>query len=170
MSNAIRCIDHRFAFKNYAIACLALIFNLSYLRSTILHPKKQCETVQVIWRFIYCFFRILIRTYGWVVKAGRRQSGDMGSIPVRFWILLRAAGHWARHCTDTCAVYIAAISIIFVSWISSVVISRWQGLTLNMNIILPLFWSTWSRARGQDSATCLAHGRDCSYCRASELK
>ena len=48
MSNAIRCIDHRFAFKNSGIACLALIFNLSYLRLTILHPKKQCETVQVI--------------------------------------------------------------------------------------------------------------------------
>ena len=47
MSNAIRGVDHRFAFKNYAIACLDLIFNQSYLRSTILHPKKQCETVQV---------------------------------------------------------------------------------------------------------------------------
>ena len=33
-------------------------------------------------------------------------------------------------------------------------------LTLNMNIRLPLFWSTWSPARGPDSATCagLAHG------------
>ena len=38
MSNAIRHIDG-FAFKNSGIACLALIFNLSYLRSTILHPK-----------------------------------------------------------------------------------------------------------------------------------
>ena len=58
--NAIRCIDHRFAFKNSGIAFLALIFNLSYLRSTILHPKKQCETVQVIWRFIYRFFRAIV--------------------------------------------------------------------------------------------------------------
>ena len=40
MSNTIRCIDHRFAFKNSGVACLALIFNLSYLRSTILHPKN----------------------------------------------------------------------------------------------------------------------------------
>ena len=48
MWNVIRCIDHRFAFKNTGIAFLALIFNLSYLRLTILHPKKQCETVQVI--------------------------------------------------------------------------------------------------------------------------
>ena len=28
MSNAIRCIDQRFAFKNSGISCLALIFNL----------------------------------------------------------------------------------------------------------------------------------------------
>ena len=40
MSNAIRCIDHRFAFKNSGVACLALIFNLSHLRLTILHPKN----------------------------------------------------------------------------------------------------------------------------------
>ena len=53
---------------------------------------------------------------------------------------------------------------------------RWRSradrvLTLKMNIRLPLFWSTWSRARGPDSATCagLAHGRDYSDCRASEL-
>ena len=41
-------------------------------------------------------------------------------------------------------------------------------LTLNMNIRLPLFWSTWSSASGPDSATCagLAHGRDYSDCRA----
>ena len=45
-------------------------------------------------------------------------------------------------------------------------------LTLNMNIRLPLFWSTWGWARGPDPATCagLAHGRDCSNCRASEQK
>ena len=33
---------------------------------------------------------------------------------------------------------------------------------VNMNIQLPLFWSTWRRARGLDPATYdgLAHGRD----------
>ena len=37
-------------------------------------------------------------------------------------------------------------------------------LNLNMNIRLVLFWSTWSQARGPDSATCagLAHERDYS--------
>ena len=60
----------------------------------------------------------------------------------------------------------------FLSWISSVAISHWQGLTFNMNIRLPRFWSTWSPAWGPDSATWsgLAHKRDYSYCRASALK
>ena len=42
-------------------------------------------------------------------------------------------------------------------------------LFLNINIRLPLFWSTWSQARGQDSANRadLARGRDYSDCRAS---
>ena len=31
---------YRFAFKNSGMACLALIFNLTYLRLTILHPKN----------------------------------------------------------------------------------------------------------------------------------
>ena len=45
-------------------------------------------------------------------------------------------------------------------------------LTLNMSIWLPLFWSSWSRALGPDSATCagLEHGRDYSYCKASAQK
>ena len=64
----------------------------------------------------------------------------------------------------------AALSIIFLFGFY-----QWQSradsvLSRYMNIRLPLFWSTWSRARGPDSATCagLAHGRD--YCdrRASE--
>ena len=40
-----------------------------------------------------------------------------------------------------------------------------------MNIRIPLFWSTWSRARGPGSATCagLAHLSDYSNCRASEI-
>ena len=41
MSNAIRCIDQRFAFKNSRISCLALIFNLNNLRTTVLYAKKS---------------------------------------------------------------------------------------------------------------------------------
>ena len=37
MSNAIRCIDQRFAFKNSRISFLALIFNP---RTTVLKAKK----------------------------------------------------------------------------------------------------------------------------------
>ena len=46
MLNAIRCIDQRFEFKNTGIACLALMFNLSYLRLTILHAKKQLQVAK----------------------------------------------------------------------------------------------------------------------------
>ena len=47
------------------------------------------------------------------------------------------------------------------TWISSVAISPGQGFN-------SLHWSTCSRARGPDSATCagLAHGRDYIDCRA----
>ena len=43
---------------------------------------------------------------------------------------------------------------------------------VNINILLPLFWSTWNLALGQELDTCagLAHGRDYSYCIASEQK
>ena len=50
----LRCIDQRFAFKNSGISCLALMFNLSYQRMTILHAKKGvagCETLQFIYLF-----------------------------------------------------------------------------------------------------------------------
>ena len=37
ISNAIWCIDQKFAFKNSCISCLALIFNLNIPRMTILY-------------------------------------------------------------------------------------------------------------------------------------
>ena len=40
MSNAIRRIDQRFAFKNSRITCLALIFNLKNPSTTVLYAKK----------------------------------------------------------------------------------------------------------------------------------
>ena len=60
MSNAIRWIDQRFTFKTSGISCLALIFNLSNLRATILHSKKRvvgCETRQD-GQVIYHFFPV----------------------------------------------------------------------------------------------------------------
>ena len=68
--------------------------------------------------------------------------------------------------------FCVAVVRAFIFHISSVAISRWQGLPLNMNIWLPLFWSTLSRARGPDSATCAGaeHGRDYSCCVVLEQK
>ena len=40
MSNAIRCINQRFAFKNSRISCLALIFKLKNTSTTVLYAKK----------------------------------------------------------------------------------------------------------------------------------
>ena len=105
-----------------------------------------------------------------------RESGDTGSIPVLCWILLLLRGHFvwhkARQCTDTRTFYTAALSIIFFF----LGFRQWRSradrvLTLSMNIRLPLFWSTWSPARSPHSATGagLAHARDYSNCRASEL-
>ena len=46
MSNAIRCIDQRFAFKNYRISCLALIFNLNNLSTTVLYTKNWLQVAK----------------------------------------------------------------------------------------------------------------------------
>ena len=68
MSNAIRCIDQRFAFKNSGILCLALIFNMSNLRTTILHSKKWLPVAKHV--KLYTIFSCrLTRTYGSVVQA-----------------------------------------------------------------------------------------------------
>ena len=84
-----------------------------------------------------------------------------------FCVALSPSVHWHARFLYCCALY----NVFFLGF------RQWRSrtdrvLTLNMNIRLPLFWSTWSPARGQDSATCagLAHGRDYSNCRASELK
>ena len=58
MSNAIKCIDQRFAFKNFAISCLALIFNLKNPSTTVLYAKKLVAGGE-IGRVIYRFFRAL---------------------------------------------------------------------------------------------------------------
>ena len=74
--------------------------------------------------------------------------------------------HWHER------IYIAALSTFLFLFLG---FRQWRSrddrvLILNMNIRLPLFWSTWSRTRGPDSATCagLVYGLDCSDCTASE--
>ena len=61
------------------------------------------------------------------------------------------AWHWASQCTDTRTFKFTLLHSAILL-ISSVAISRWQGFNLlNMNMCLPLFWSTWIQAWGQDS-------------------
>ena len=146
---------------------------LSYAKISVAGCKIQ--------RVMYNFFGELVWTYGSVVQVSRRASGDMGSIPAECWNSLQPLDHftwhWARQCTDTRALYIAALSIIFFLGFS-----QWQSranrvINLNTTIRLPLFWRTWTRA--WDSLTTLAHmcwpgtwaenARDYSDCRASEL-
>ena len=96
MSNAIRCIDQRFAFKNSCISCLALIFKLKKPRTTVLYAKKSVTELQVAKndKPYAIFFKRSIRTYGLVVKTSRRESGDMGSIPEECWNPLPSLGHF----------------------------------------------------------------------------
>ena len=58
MLNAIRCIDQRFVFKNSGISCLALIFNLKNLSTTVLYAKKLVAGGEIR-RVIYRFFQAI---------------------------------------------------------------------------------------------------------------
>ena len=66
MSNAIRCIDQRFAFENSRISCLALIFNLTNPSTTVLYAKKLVAGGEIR-RVIFCFFQ--------AVDTNQRLSG-----------------------------------------------------------------------------------------------
>ena len=55
MLNAIGCINQRFAFKNSRISCLALIFNLKNLSTTVLYAKKLVAGGKIL-RVIYSIF------------------------------------------------------------------------------------------------------------------
>ena len=87
MSNAIKCTDQRFAFKNFriscknsGISCLALIFNLSYPRKTVLYAKIDGCRLRNTTSHIYIYFEQPIRTTGngLVVKVIHSEFGDMG--------------------------------------------------------------------------------------------
>ena len=85
------------------------------------------------------YFPHLIRICGFVVWASSRESGDMGSIPDECWFLLQrlchVVWHWAHQCFDMRSFYIAALSILFFSWISSVAISR-KSIWFTKSVIL----------------------------------
>ena len=96
------------------------------------------------------------------------KSGNMGSIPATSWNSLQPLSNLRG------SEPVSGLTQALLYWISPVQIMCWQSF-LNMNIWLPLFWSTWSRtssARGQDSATllalCMGSDLDYSNCIASE--
>ena len=55
---ATRCINQRFVFKNSGISCLALIFNLKNLSTTVLYEKKSVAGGEIR-RVVYSFFRAI---------------------------------------------------------------------------------------------------------------
>ena len=80
MSNAIRFIVKRFAFKNSCILCLALIFDLnSWLCRKTSGSAGACRQGQQ--RRVDSFFEQLIQINDLVVKVSSREFGDLGCIP-----------------------------------------------------------------------------------------
>ena len=74
MLKVIKCIDQRFVFKNSVISCMALIFNLSNLRTTILHSKKHLPVAKHIKSYAVLFHR-LTPAHVLVVKVSCREYG-----------------------------------------------------------------------------------------------
>ena len=153
MSNSIRCIDQRFAFKNSGISCLALISNLKNPNTKVLNAKNWLQVAKYDESYTV-FFEQLIWTNGLVVKTWCRESGDMGSILEECWNPLPSLGHfawnWASQCTDTRAFYVAVLSISFLL----LGFCQWRSradrvVNLNTTIRLPLLWRTWTRALAQ---------------------
>ena len=140
---------------------------------TILQAKKLLQVAKYNEWYTVFFGRLIRTSVRSVVKVSRSGSDGLVSFPAGCWNflppLLPPLVHWHSRF------YIAALSMIFflgfLLWRSGAD----RNLTVNVDIRLPLFWSTWSRVSpgsGPYSATCagLALGSDYSYCRASEQK
>ena len=65
MSNAIGCIDQRFAFNKSGISCLALIFNVKNPSTAVMYAKKSVAGGE-IQRFIFPVFFSAIDTNQWL--------------------------------------------------------------------------------------------------------
>ena len=152
-------MDQRFAFKNSGILCLALIFNLSNLRKTILHANEPFQVAR--------YSNKLEWTHGWLrwvtlslaTWVQFSQSAETFGCWRQFCVALRPSVHWDAR------LHIAALStkISFVDLVGGNLVSADKVLTFNMKIRLLLFWSTWSQARGQDLVTCAGLARQRDY-------
>ena len=119
---AISCIDQKFVFRNSRIWCLArlaLIFiwnNHESENANLVLQKIICRWRNTTSQILFCSVQ-LIRTYGLVVKVGRRKLGDMSSTPDKCWksllslchfcVALSPSVHWHKRFN------IAVLSIVF---------------------------------------------------------
>ena len=119
-------IEQKFAFKNSGNMCLALIFNLSNLRMTILQQKTSCRLWNTEKKYAVFIYRVTW-THSLMDKVSSSECGGSGLIPVWCWnllpllVALSQSVHWHKHFSYCCTLY------NFFSWISSVAISPWQG-------------------------------------------
>ena len=169
MSNAIRCIDQRFAFKNSGISCLTLIFKLKNPSTTVLYAKNQLQVAKYDESYTV-FFELYLRLVAVLQRVGRRGFDSWRwlkpfATPRPFCVALSPSVHWHSRF------YIAALSIIFLFGFRQCRSRDDRVVNLNMTIRLALFWRTWTRARARTRPHVLAWhmGRDYSDCRASEL-
>ena len=164
MSNAIRCIDQRFAFKNSRILCLVLTFKLK-------NPSKI--TGSCMWRnmtshipfFSLKWYELMaqwLATWVWFLQ------GAETSASIAILLALNPSVHWhARFLYSSCCTLYYIFFLGFRQWRSRAD----KVVNLNTTILFALFWRTWTWAWAHTHPHVLASqmGRDYSDCRASEL-
>ena len=149
--------------KNSRISCLAFIFKLK--NPTVLYCKKLVAGGEIR-RVIYHFFKQLIRTNGLVVKAGRRDSGNLGLSPNECWNsaapgpfcmeALSQSVPWHTRFLYCCTLY----NCFFLNFVSGestgdlAASSAYRVVNLNTTIWLALWWRTWTWARAHTRHMC----------------
>ena len=151
MSNAIRCIDQRFAFKNSRISCLALIFNLKNPSTTVLYAKKSVAGGEIR-RVIYYFFQVIDTNLRLSCSGQLQKVGQYGfdswwllnpsAVPWPFCVALSQSVHW-HVCLLYCWALYNFFFLGFCQWLSRAD----RVVNLNMTILLALVWRTWTQAR-----------------------
>ena len=118
MSNAIRCIDQRFAVKNSSISCLVLIYNLSNPRTTILHakiwfqPSRLWDTTSHIMFLSGDRYELIAQ---WSIVSRATWVRFLQGAETLCCTIAHFAWHWARQYTDSHA-FILLLSIFLFFW------------------------------------------------------